>query len=378
MLKKIIIISLFTSFFWGCTEQKIAYSTHEMQHVSCDWNSKVQLRDWIAEVTIVPLAVDNQHVFSNSAMLYVHKGDHYVVDNLQLGMVYRFDSLGNYKNTIGRIGSGPQEYLVLTDFSINDQNEILIYSRLNNAKFHYQPDGSFLRKTHIADPFIKATSLGGREYLYLGYNNTTGQGRLSRYDTTGSSLRYSLSSAPKVLMMDEITPVFSQHKDRIFLRETFNDTIFMIANDQIAALYEFDFSPYAISDQFWTQTNADQSTMILLNSDFATIKQFFENDDYSLVEIQLQKRSSPDPSVGYGLQNKETRQWTWLFFNQPDDSKQLFLGNARSLSDQNEILLLIDSQSLLEIKDRTIFSNPESLSLLSRASSTVLVRCKLK
>lgn len=378
MANKTLLASLVALCCWGCGEKKASYETQNLKQIVCEWDSKEHLVDYFDQVIIVPLDTIEQALFSDNATVYAHAEDYFVVDHLSSGKVYRFDSVGRYKNSIGQIGSGPKEYLVLSDFSINDQNEIEIYSRLNNAKMYYKLDGAFLRKTSIADPFTKAISVQGNDYIYAGYNNVVGKGRISKCDTAGNPLWYLLSSEPKVLMMDEVTPVFSRHADRLFVRETFNDTIYSIKDNSIEALYRFDFGKYTIPYEFWTQDNTDKSTMILLNSDFATIRRFCQNEAYSLAEIQLQKDMGAELRFGYGLQNIKQGKWRWFFFDQSTDAKVLFSESARTLTDRNEVVFLLETQKLLDVQDSSLFSNPEALAGISERSHSVLLICSLK
>lgn len=72
----------------------------------------------------------------------------YIMDSKRI-LVLGFD--GHIRSEIDKRGSGPEEYLEITDFDVDDEGNIIVYDSDNRKVFFYTSQGRFLKHTDATD-----------------------------------------------------------------------------------------------------------------------------------------------------------------------------------------------------------------------------------
>lgn len=337
----------------------------------------------IEEIEIIPLQSPyNSSFIGQYHQLVISGGDFYIANFEGSTNLLRFDAKGNFINSIGMMGRGPQEYLSMSDFSFDDDGNPIIFSDQNQAVYQYLPNGTFVKKTELKNRFIKATDGTADDYyLYLGFNNATVPYRLLRVDKQGKTEESYLEGEFNVLMMSESTPVFTHYRGAIYLRESLNNIIYKIEDGTIQPAFALDFGAYNVPQEYFEKSYAMAAAEFLFAREFVSTRKFFENKDYILLEAQIQKHGSggvPQIVMVHGLKSKKTANWSWYNAEVGLPTSDFITSYVQYLTENNEIVCLVDPVKLLEFKDNPLFSNPTVLSDVTENNNYIVLLCKLR
>ena len=80
----------------------------------------------VDSIKYIPLETNDSVLLGNKAYIaYGDSNDIFIKNNK---LIYRFDTNGRFKNTIGRIGNGPGEFNLIQNISVNRYiKEIYLY-----------------------------------------------------------------------------------------------------------------------------------------------------------------------------------------------------------------------------------------------------------
>lgn len=129
--------------------------------VDLDTQTTISLLDIFSDIEIIPLETTDKSLINNITKV-ISLGDKYYIFDKKQNKIFLFDQDGRFLNEINDIGSGPEEYIDISDFDINDQI-ITLLAPLNRALYNYNMSGTFIKKTQL--PKIKYA------YTYLNYIN---------------------------------------------------------------------------------------------------------------------------------------------------------------------------------------------------------------
>ena len=104
--------------------------------------------EFIKDIKYIPLETTGESIVGNIRKIVVHENKIYVSDDKKV--INIFDMTGRHIRTLNRTGRGPEEYLNLTDFTIDPQGNIFIASQ-NEAVVEYDPNLKFVRKRFPAE-----------------------------------------------------------------------------------------------------------------------------------------------------------------------------------------------------------------------------------
>lgn len=140
-------------FLMGCSSNKKQSVQSEIQDgisvidLSGDLSkvSSLSLSDAAAKIEIVPLEVTDESMLGSIYHLDITDQDiwvHQYKDNY----IYRFSRTGKFLNKIGKIGQGPEEYIRIHDFFVDDNSKELYLQTTTPAGLKvYDYDGKFKR-----------------------------------------------------------------------------------------------------------------------------------------------------------------------------------------------------------------------------------------
>ena len=104
----------------------------------------LKLSDAASSVDIVPLEVTDASLIASIKQIYVTSQSIFVHHNRDQ-RIFRFDRNGKFLNTIGKVGQGPEEYVRLYSFFLNEANEeVYVFPTMGRTQV-YKYDGSFVR-----------------------------------------------------------------------------------------------------------------------------------------------------------------------------------------------------------------------------------------
>lgn len=99
-------------------------------------------------VSTIPLETTEKSLFSEIRKIVLSEEYFFILDTE--GKLCVFDMEGKFIQKMGRVGQGPGEYTMLTDFSINE-NEQEVYINSLRKTVVYDFDGNFKREFSLND-----------------------------------------------------------------------------------------------------------------------------------------------------------------------------------------------------------------------------------
>lgn len=110
--------------------------------------SQIKLSDIADSIKYIVLSKDKKVLIGSFRRLQMADSDIYINSN---NLVMRFDLSGNYLNSFGSIGRGPEEYLRGSVYSTTPANDkILILRSMMQDYLLYKPDGTYIGKKDIS------------------------------------------------------------------------------------------------------------------------------------------------------------------------------------------------------------------------------------
>lgn len=125
-------------------------------------------RDWTVSGTCLYSDDSGLGQLAGIDKIVASKGDYYVLDRAQRILI-RYSSHGKPLNYIGRKGRGPEEYITISDFSINLHGQVVILDGQLDEIIVYNRDGSFVSRKKMPCDYGELFHLGSEEIL-LGFN----------------------------------------------------------------------------------------------------------------------------------------------------------------------------------------------------------------
>jgi hypothetical protein len=206
-----------------------------------DINIKVFYRTFdisgIYEAQFIPLESTEESLVGEVDKVIVYDSLIYVLDCKNAKKLFVFNMEGKFIRTIGKVGKGNGEYLVLNDFDIAE-DRIYISSQQNNKMLVFNLNGQ-----HIKD--IKFSGYIGMNFKALkdkGFvvKNADGSNKSAIfYNIMGKKSK--IVTNPEIDFMRYSNPyAFTEFNNDLYMYFAMNDTIYKIADDYLLPKYAVD------------------------------------------------------------------------------------------------------------------------------------------
>ena len=117
---------------------------------------------------IIPLETNRDCLIGHVTDLQVFDGCMYILDAIYANSLFVFNMDGQFIKKIGSLGSGPGEYITLSDFTLDTENRFIFLLDYGNRVQQYRLDGTFVRTItpNVQNIFINSIQYY-KEKLYL-------------------------------------------------------------------------------------------------------------------------------------------------------------------------------------------------------------------
>jgi len=194
------------------------------------------------------------YMFTEADKIVYKNNTFYILDEINRKLV-AFDEKGNPVLSLNKRGRGPEEYLRITDFDIDDNNGIWIVDGQNDQLMHYSDDCSFLSsmKLPFEVSYLNYTN-GGLLFFGLSPWNTSEYGgvRILLSDTA-LNIRKSILNYDEFVDPNYSFPSFGfmSLDGSIIYHRPINDSVYKINNEgEVEKIYHFEFGSRAVPDDF--------------------------------------------------------------------------------------------------------------------------------
>lgn len=270
--------------------------------------------DRFPDMEMICLTGENRPIFTAQSNLIVKNGIYHVIDPYSTRQIHRFNQTGEYLNSIGAFGRGPNEYLDLTDVTVDDNGNVSVYSQHAGVLLIYSPDGVCLERKELAYATERFISHQGFNYHYIGTASKDKRMdyRLYVTDNSGQTVGEFLP-APKVPALPNIN-TFSLIGNTLYLCPAEGNDIYQLHKDKIDTLYRFDFGKYNLPNEYYQCPDLLSIGEFLKGRTVVYKLEFWENNDCAIFEGMRQTGFEVfNPFCG--ILDKQKGTWKWFNFN---------------------------------------------------------------
>lgn len=217
--------------------------------------SKVYLSEVSSSVKCIPLET-NDNALINQISKVISKGNSlYITDGMAL---YKFDETGTLLKKIKNNGSGPDEYINISDFQIGADGSIWILSRSNKQLYNYSSEGLLLKKISL-DYWVSNIYLINplSMFLYVG-NEIDGSNscqlkilNLENEKVSNEFLPIDSKKAKYLHVKSDNHFAHSCKDNDLYFFQMFNDTIYRFSAGQLLPAYFIDINGNNIPESFF-------------------------------------------------------------------------------------------------------------------------------
>lgn len=318
---------------------------------------------YVEDVQYIPLETNNENLIGDVTKVILSSNFIHIYDYLS-DNIYQFDYNGKYIRKIGSRGNGPNEYMRITSFSVNqDTEDIAIYCEIKQSIIEFTSDGQIISENklgflcndliHYEDGFML---YGGRlpnEYIF---NETfPKQKRLIKIDSEYEIVETYLPTVYNAeLLQTTITSerncLYYTTDNQLRLLEKPNGLVYDV-NENMEPVYIVDFYKYTIPlSFFYDQIISKKEIQSLKNGDYCYLSSFYETDDYIYLSYVVNSYDRMISQCFYVKGNKESINIGPVWVNDMDNIAMptiisSFDNTLVGYYDAYEMRVMIDSKS---------------------------------
>lgn len=261
-MKRSFLFSLLSlTFLSACQEQQGKSDSEAIQTLEIDIQaeeSKKPLSDF-AENTLVVLPTSDSLLIGEIYRIR-SQGDYvYLSDGANL---YKFHLNGSYQGKISRQGQGPEEYINIGDFHIDNQGDAWLSCRNNNSIYQYSWDNEFKQRIKV-DLWMEHIFWHDKG-LYIYSGNETGFDnayQLHYLNLDNKQIEHHFKPIDKYMsqyLFVFMTNVFQKAKDNaVYFTQMFNDTIYSLSPNTYKPKYVVNLGNHNIPKSFYEHNYRD-------------------------------------------------------------------------------------------------------------------------
>lgn len=303
------LVMLFSSCFYMCdvsnSKNESTDFVIEIEHLPKIQSIKYGDTKYFKSSKIVKLEALDENLIGGIIQIELYDNRFYILDKYSYrSNLYVFDLAGNYLNKIGARGEGPEEYLNISSFFIDEEKGLInIVDGLSSTIIQYDKEGVFIDKIRHNNLHLnlvtKTKVIGNNLFCYSGTNwegnNMYFVVNKKDYSIMEYLRRYS-GEYTNHFMVNIGTHPFTYIDGEFHFGALFTDTIFSFRNDTIApymiAKSKENISPYELQGELEKDEYNYGKTIVRIaeKKKYNTgIVNYFENKRYILYDFIAEK-----------------------------------------------------------------------------------------
>jgi hypothetical protein len=260
--------------------------------------------------------------------------------------VYRFGESGVLINIIGDIGEGPNKYMKANSFVILENViEILTTHGTNTLIHKYSKSGNFISTIEIENFVGFSMEKQKENYLiYTGTNSLNGnKHKIREYNSNGILQNEFFEFDNTAVYPIHEQNFFKNEKDEIFFHESFLNQVYKYTNGTFQEAYSINFNPSELTEDFYSAKGSFQEKfMKQMEKGIGLVNAYFENKDYSYLNLMISNSSDPFPEFKQILINKKNNERRFI-------SGNVNQGIALALTENNQIIYLLRVENFIDL-----------------------------
>lgn len=221
-------------------------------HVEIPSSPSAERLSDIAKSTLILLPTSDSLIIDEIVRIYSSANHIYVSD---VSSVYKFTKDGKFLTRLNEQGGGPNEYLNISDFFVDNEENIWILCRTTKKLYQFSAKHQFIKSIKVNLWVQNICPLGGDILLYTGNEENTANSQLHLLDTSTGLIKNTFKSIDRKMskyMHVKGNNVFRTLSDKACcFSQLFDDVIYKITPDSISDLYHFNWDGHNIPSSFY-------------------------------------------------------------------------------------------------------------------------------
>nr|WP_320153938.1 6-bladed beta-propeller [uncultured Draconibacterium sp.] len=282
MLKNICLL-IISILFIECSEHSINNTDTKSIKVFDNTIDQITTNDLITNVQYIPLETNSSCLIGRIDKMLISNDKLYILDKSSSKKLFVFELTGKFIQTIGEQGKGPQEYIQITDFSIDEAKDEIVLLDNNRNLLIYNLNGEFIKSKKLSKKnFFQNLCIYKHSY-YLYTNNLKGNSdkySIFTYDNNFDEKKLFYYSDHCDFLHPVDNPILHNKKGLYYL-DIFNKVIYEKIKNEFEKKYLFDF------DGNYTPLDiANSSELFFQNySEHCLLQRYVVGDRYIYIQI---------------------------------------------------------------------------------------------
>lgn len=211
-------------------------------------HQKIKFSKYFSIIEIVPLETARECIIGKARKIIGYNSKYYVEDSKQ-NLVRVFDENGFFINTIGKIGKGPGEHLILNDFNINKYENTIELLSVNSSKItSYSESGEYLKTYKLPSEMLAPNSFCIVSSDSIVFNSNYDDYKLYYYSRSKNKILECVKQDPnfnsRKITISRFHSSFSQWNNNVLWSEMFSNDIYKYNGKEFKIVYSWDFGAY--------------------------------------------------------------------------------------------------------------------------------------
>ncbi|MDR1114996.1 MAG: 6-bladed beta-propeller [Tannerella sp.] len=314
------------------------------QDINTDMSNTIPLSTFIDKIDIIPLEFDDSCILGEIRKVAICGDNIFVLESQRPGTVYRFNMQGNFSNKIGSKGQGPEEVIELSDFTVNEEEQLIyLLDNYRQTVLSCTFDGEVKEAIKINQYADQLHYKNGLFYLFYDEPVKGELYSLVVRDIHGGIKERFFPS--KQYPISRTHQAFTPQEEGVLFSKPMNDTIYFLRDTEMSRLYWVDFgslrfSPQEIEDIYMERTKS--LDLLLQKNRVTSIDHVFRVGDwlcfkslYKIIHIFFV----------YNIHTQELRTSVGSLY---DDLEYMFYGNEFCGQTEDALIGIYDSERIME------------------------------
>jgi hypothetical protein len=224
---KYIGIIIFVIYLFAACNGKSTNETSIRFQIDYNNLNELKLSKFVENIKVIKLQMDKNHIIGQILKVQIYNDNIYILDQ-RSNMLFIYDMTGNFVNTLNKIGQGPDEYLRIIDFDVNE-NGIYIVDFPSHSVKCYDFDLKLINKISFSLFGFNILAKDHSIWLYNEYSVGSTYFRLYQIDNDANILSESfkqeaLDREPKYNWTS--SNVFQKYRDEYYYSDRYDNTVF--------------------------------------------------------------------------------------------------------------------------------------------------------
>ena len=322
----------------------------------------VYLKDYFTSVNYLPLETTDECLIGNSARYHVIE-DYILVTSLNYCYLFNLNN-GDFIRNIGIRGNGPGEYSSGLGY-YNPHSKTIYFKDWGNSLVKYSLEGKFLGKVKVPEssssiekPSYAANfSFLSENKICVFFSNLNGaeSKRIMVFSESGDIIKLFPNNRiikTNGFVFTTFDGTFYKNNDKLFFKEAFVDTVYIVSEKKISSAYIIDQGKYKITyEERYDNPNKYQP-----------LQSIMENSNYIVLELNIDKK------LYYTIYDKKKNNYNSYAAKEGfiDNINNFIPFRPSTVSDDGALVGIIEAHKVYEELEKIKTENRPELAPLSK------------